>query len=118
MSDEALVSAVAGALVTKWNAQTYAGQTAIEDAATAIAAIRAAVEDDSSLSIVPSAWQRHVVEIEEFDFFLEHSVDCRIAGLRNCPIHAALNALVGAPQAPGRYYVELIGDALMFEGVA
>lgn len=109
---------VATALSDSWDKSPYVGHAPFDDAMTAIAAIRAAVEDDPSLSIVPSAWQRHVVELEEFDFFIEHSVDCRIAGLRNCPIHAALNALTGSPQPPGRYYVERIGDALMFEGVA
>lgn len=93
-------------------------QAAIDQAEAAVEAIQAAVENDPSLSIVPAAWQRHVVELEEDDFFLEHSLDCRVTGLRNCPIHAALSVLDEAPQPPGRYCVELVSDALMFEGVA
>lgn len=109
-----LQSIVADALVKRWNEQTYAGQTAMEDAETAIEAIREAVESDPSLSIVPTEWQRHVVELEENGFFLEHSVECRIAGMRDCRIHASLSDLADAPAAPGRYRVVLADGALRF----
>ncbi len=84
----------------------------------AVTAIREAVEDDPSLCIVPSAWRRHVVRFETWNFYLEHSIDCRIAGLRNCPIHAALALLGEPPMASGRYWVDLVGEGLVFEGEA
>lgn len=50
----------------------------------------------------------HIVDIERTRFGLEHPVECRQAGLLNCPVDVALTAYSGPPRPPGRYPIELL----------
>ena len=54
----------------------------------------------------------HFVVFDEDGFTLEHPARERVQGtMHNCPTHAQLRALKGAPMKPGRYLVS--GDGLV-----
>lgn len=47
----------------------------------------------------------HHVTFHETGWELEHTLPCRVAGMRNCPIYATLDELDEAPLKLGRYAV-------------
>jgi len=57
--------------------------------------------------------QRHIVDVAETEFGLQHPVECR-PDLLGCAVGKALNALDGPPMPVGRYVVELGPDGLSF----
>lgn len=59
--------------------------------------------------------QRHIVDIAESDFGLQHPIECR-DDLLGCEIGVALHALEGPPRPVGRYVVSWAPDgSLLFE---
>jgi hypothetical protein len=60
----------------------------------------------------------HVVDIGPKRFGLEHPVECRSAGLLNCPVEKALEALPRRPKPIGRYPVDLDEDGSLVFGEA
>jgi CTP-dependent riboflavin kinase len=61
----------------------------------------------------------HVIELTEFGWAIEHTVECRAGGILNCPIHMKVTTHIedfGPPVAgldDGRYFVTLEQDGSM-----
>lgn len=62
--------------------------------------------------------QRHIVDIREADFGLQHPIECR-DDLLGCAIGVALQDLTDQPMPVGRYVVSRLPDGqLLFEELA
>lgn len=61
--------------------------------------------------------QRHIADIRDQGFGLQHPVECR-PNLIDCPVNVALESLhIDEVPVPGRYIVTLDGDGLSFEAL-
>jgi hypothetical protein len=60
----------------------------------------------SGLVVVPEG--EHILDVSLGGWILEHTASCRLKGLRNCPLNAAVTHT--PKPAPGRYQAELLGN--------
>lgn len=86
-----------------------------------IAALRTLLTEhpEAIAGLLPDEYNRHVYVIEpDDDWFLEHSIACRLDGLSNCPIHRAVARYDEPPEECGRYHVEIRDGELWFAPIS